>query len=410
MVDTASQNKETEARTVIDSRYQIVREIARGGIGTVFEAKHLFTSKVVALKLLNPNQQQSAEAQARLLREAQALSKIKHPHIVDVLDAGMTRTGQVYLVTELVEGRALDGVLAARGRLEPKKALELALQLASALSAVHEHGIIHRDIKPHNVLLRGTSDGASIYVKLVDFGAAMVEAVDVKLTKAGEILGTPEYMAPEQLLGETGGTSSDIYGLGVTLYECITGAVPYSGTFGQVLLAVSNGPYPTMRKHLPDVSPELDALVARAIATKVADRFPSMAALSEAMTTQLKALAVAKPPPRPETRRAYSRAAYVTPVRLLLEGDTHCDGRTEDISEGGVLVFAERDLATGQRVRLRFAAPMSGVIVEVTATAKWAREQRGRRVTGLEFVNAPVDVIASIKQYISLIAPPASEA
>lgn len=408
MVDTASQDKETEARTVIDSRYQIVREIARGGIGTVFEAKHVFTSKVVALKLLNSNQQQSPEAQARLLREAQALSRIKHPHIVDVLDAGMTRNGQVYLVTELVEGRSLDGVLAARGRLEPKKALELALQLASALAAVHEHGIVHRDIKPHNVLLRA-SDRDSIYVKLVDFGAAMVESVDVKLTKAGEILGTPEYMAPEQLLGEAGGASCDIYGLGVTLYECLTGAVPYGGTFGQVLLAVTNGPYPTMLKHVPDISPELDALVGRALASKVSERFPSMAAMSAAMTAQLKAHVIAKPPPRPETRRAYARAAYVTPVRVLLEGDAHCDGRTEDISEGGILIFAERDLTTGQRVRLRFAAPMTGIIVEVTATAKWAREQRGRRVTGLEFVDAPIGVLASIKQYIRLIAPPPSE-
>jgi hypothetical protein len=93
----------------------------------------------------------------------------------------------------------------------------------------------------------------------------------------------------------------------------------------------------------------------------------------------------------------------------LLEGDAHCDGRTEDISEGGILIFAERDLAAGQRVRLRFAAPMTGVIVEVSATAKWAREQRGRRVTGLEFVDAPAGVLASIKQYIRLIAPPASE-
>src|SRR5690606_18392776 len=178
-VDTASQTKETEARTVIDSRYEVVREIARGGVGTVFEAKHLFTNKMVALKVLNPNQQQSPEAQARLLREAQALSKIKHPHIVDVLDAGMTRSGQVYLVTELVEGRSLDGVLAARGRLEPKRALELALQLASALAADQAQGIVPRDVNPRNILLLGSSYVGSSYVKLVDFGAAMIEDVDV---------------------------------------------------------------------------------------------------------------------------------------------------------------------------------------------------------------------------------------
>lgn len=406
MADTGSQAKETEALTIIDSRYRVVREIARGGIGTVFEAKHVFTNKVVALKLLTSNQQHSAEAQARLLREAQALSKIKHPHIVDVLDAGMTRNGQVYLVTELIDGRSLDGVLAARGRLEPKKALELALQLASALAAVHEHGIVHRDVKPHNVLLRGTTNDR-IYVKLVDFGAAMVEDVDVKLTKAGEILGTVEYMAPEQLLGESGAATCDIYGLGVTLYECLTGTVPYAGNLGQVLLAVTNGPYPSMLRHVPDISPELDALVARALASKAVDRFPSMASFAEAMTNQLNAYATpAKPAAQVETRRAYARAAYVTPVRLLLEGDTHCDGRTEDISEGGVLIFTERDLDAGRRVLLRFAAPMTGLIVEVMATAKWTREQRGRRVTGFEFINAPRGVIDSIKRYVGLIAGP----
>jgi len=405
MANSVSQMKETEVQIVIDSRYRVVREIARGGIGTVFEAKHLFTNKLVALKLLNPKHQQSTEAQARMLREAQALSKIKHPHVVDVIDAGMTRTGEVYLVTELIEGRSLDGVLAARGRLEPKKALEIALQLASALAAVHEHGIVHRDVKPHNVLLRGTSDSKT-YVKLVDFGAAMVEDVDVKLTKAGEILGTPEYMAPEQLLGETGDLRCDVYALGVTLYECLTGAVPYAGNFGQVLLAVTNGPYPSMRKHTPDVLAGLDAVVARAIAGAAANRFPTMASMAAAMTTQLEAVVSAEQEPRPDTRRAFKRASYVTPVRVLMEGAAHCDGRTEDISEGGVLVFAERDLSAGDRVRLRFAAPMTGRVVEVTATAKWAREQRGRRVTGFEFVNAPVDVIDSIKRYVDLIGAP----
>src|SRR5688500_7932797 len=123
MAETALQTKETETQTVVDSRYRIVREIARGGVGTVFEAKHLFTNKLVALKLLNEGHEHSAEAQARLLREAQAISKTRHPHIVEVLDAGVTRDGRVYLVTELVEGRSLDGVLAARGKLAPPKAL-----------------------------------------------------------------------------------------------------------------------------------------------------------------------------------------------------------------------------------------------------------------------------------------------
>lgn len=406
MANTTWQTKDTEAQTVIDSRYRVVREIARGGIGTVFEARHLFTNRLVALKLLNAAQQQSAEAQARLLREAQALSKIKHPHVVEVLDAGMTRAGQVYLVTELIEGRSLDGVLAARSKLEPKTALELALQLASALNVVHERGVVHRDVKPHNILLRGSSDSSGIHVKLVDFGAAMVEDVDVKLTKPGEILGTPEYMAPEQLLGEAGDARADVYATGVTLYECLTGTVPYAGTFGQVLLAVTNGPYPSMRQHAPDVSPELDAAVARMIASKPDNRYPSMASVTEALTVVLKAYSGAAPQQRADTRRAFKRASYVTPVRLLLEGDTHCDGRTEDISEGGLLVFADRDLVAGDRVRLRFAAPMTGIVIEVAATAKWTREQRGRRVTGLEFVNPPAAVIDSIKRYVDLIGAP----
>lgn len=402
MHDTNIHAKETLAETIIDGRYRLIREIARGGVGTVFEAEHSFTRRRVALKLLNAGQANAPEAQARLLREAQALTLARHHNVVEVLDAGFARSGQVYLVTEFIDGRSLDGLLAARGKLPHDETVHLGLQLVAALTAVHRRHMVHRDVKPHNILLRTGPDGRMV-VKLVDFGAALVEKVDVKLTQAGQVLGTPEYMSPEQLMGETVDQRSDVYSLGITLYECLTGDVPFSGNFGQVLLAASTGRYRPVREHAPDVPEHLAKVIEIAIAIKPDDRFQSMDHLAEALTGHT---GVSAARPAPLARRAFKRASYVAPVRVLLEAAPPCDGRTEDISEGGVLLFVERDIPVGQRVRLRFAAPMTGLVVEVGATAKWAREQRGRRVAGLEFIDPPADALESIRRYVELMAGP----
>jgi serine/threonine protein kinase len=403
--------KDTQAETLIDTRYRLIREIARGGAGTVYEAKHEFTGRPVALKLLRPDQANVPESQARLLREARALYLARHPNVIEVLDAGLARSGQVYLATELYEGRTLSGLLAARGMLSVADTIQICLQVAAALQAVHGQGLIHRDVKPDNLLLQRDEKRGVWRVKLVDFGAARLNVNDVKLTQAGQILGTPEYMSPEQLMGEELDHRADIYALGITLYECLTGSVPFPGNFAQVLLGVSSGTYPPLKQASPDVPDALEALVARAISTRPQARFHDVTSMARELTR-------CAPNPQHEApatkarveeefakRRAYARASYITPVRLLTQAGPS-DGRSEDISQGGVLVLLENELASGQTVRLRFALPITGKIVEVDALAKWTRAQRGRRVTGLEFVKLPPEASEAVARYIKLMAAP----
>ena len=406
-----AETKETETEIVVDTRYRLVREIARGGAGTVFEARHEFTGRPVALKLLRAEHARDSEHQVRFLREAQALFQARHPNVIDVLDAGFTRAGQVYLVTELFEGRSLSGLLAARGRLGVAETVGIAKQAALALTAAHARGLIHRDVKPDNMLLRRDARGVGWRVKLLDFGAAKLSSSDVKLTQSGQILGTPEYMSPEQLMGEEVDQRADIYGLGVTVYECLTGRVPFPGNFGQVLLAVSSSQYTPLTQIVPEVPEPLALAVARALAPKAPDRYPDVRSFALDLQS---AIGEAAPTPRaesaaaaPDKRRAFARASYVTPIRLLLQGGMHCDGRTEDISAGGVLVLLEHELAAGERVRLRFALPISGKVVEVEAIAKWTRGQPGRRVTGIEFMQLTHQARETITRYVQLMATPA---
>jgi serine/threonine-protein kinase len=395
--------KETRAERVIDGRYRLIREIARGGAGTVFEAKHQFIERPVCLKLLNVEHQRSPDQQARLLREALALFRARHENVVEVFDAGFCREGHVYLVTELVEGRPLAGLLTARGKLGVRDTLQVAMQLLAALGQAHRAGVVHRDVKPDNVLLNWDSGQSRWQVKLVDFGTARFDGADAKLTRVGEVIGTPEYMSPEQLLDEPLDHRTDVYSLGVTLYECLTGRVPFSGNLGQVVMALSGGEFARIREITPAVPVALATAIERAISRRPGDRFADAASFAEA-------LAAVAPEPSGSaqvgtTRRAHARAPYVTPLRLITEGAEPCDGRTEDISLGGVLVLLDSALDLGSQLRLRFSLPISGKVVDVAAVSKWERDHRGRRAVGLEFVNLPAEAGEAIQRYVELMAP-----
>jgi len=221
--------------TTVDRRYLLKREIARGGAGAVFEAEHIYTQRSVALKLLLPEQRSAPEPRARLLREALALSAARHPGVVAALDAGETEDGTPYLVLELLEGRSLEGILAVRRRIAAAEVAWIGAAICEALAAAHRRGIIHRDIKPSNVFVARDEQGNEV-VKVFDFGVARVPSEKNKLTQDGALLGTPEYMAPEQLLAREVDGRTDLYAVGVTLYECLAGVVPFEGNFGEVLL------------------------------------------------------------------------------------------------------------------------------------------------------------------------------
>lgn len=397
------------AGTVLDQRYVIQREIARGAAGIVYAAEHRYTKRPVALKVLGLATRHDAESRRRLLGEAEALNRVRHPAIVEVLDAGELEPLGPYLVTELLAGRTLQGILTARRRLGIEETIAIGRTLAEALAHAHARGVIHRDLKPGNVFVLRDESGRE-GVKLFDFGVARVVPSGERVTLPGALIGTPEYMAPEQLLAQDPiDHRADVYALGVTLYECLTGSVPFEGSFGEVLLKSSTQPMPPVRSVNPDVPEALARVVERALARDPDARFADMHAFGRALSA-----ARASTPDRPPTsgpagilsstvgagQRRHPRAPYVTPVRVLFPSGATLDGRSEDISLGGLLAILAGSCAAGDRVRVRFAVPITHRIAEIEATTRWVRTARGREAVGLEFGKLPRDVRDAIERYV----------
>jgi predicted Ser/Thr protein kinase len=239
--------------------YEIVREIGRGGMGVVYQARDLDLGRVVALKALPAEAASDPARRERLRREARAAAKITHPGVATVY-ALAEIDGQLFFAAEYVEGRSLRDVMAA-APMPAERAIDLAIEIADALGAAHAGGVVHRDLKPENVLL--TSQG---HVKVVDFGIASLDVEDgPRLTVEGAIIGTPGYMAPEQLAGGAGDSRSDIYSLGVVLGEMLAGR------------------HPMARGNRPAFPPGLDAIVTRCLQPDPAARFASAADLRWAL-------------------------------------------------------------------------------------------------------------------------------
>jgi serine/threonine protein kinase len=411
---------------IIDRRYRLKREIARGAAGVVYEAEHLYTRRNVAVKLLTANHIGVEETRRRLLLEAVASAFSRHPGVVQVLDAGEVGELGPYLVLELLEGRTLQGILAVRQRLGPFRTAQAGRQICETLAAAHRHGVIHRDIKPSNLFVARDDTGREV-VKIIDFGVARILSDDRRLTLQGGVVGTPEYMAPEQMMGQTDTDPRvDTYAVGVTLFECLTGSVPFEGSFGEVLLKSATEPMPTVRSRDATVPAELAAVVEKALAREPDQRHESMGAFAEALA-QLnlpdpggsllglrpprpaappKAQAKAKLPPAlpsspGEQRRRFARAPFVTPVRILRDNQKAIDGRSEDISAGGLLVVASAPLTTDEIVKVRFALPISGRIIELSARSKWIKLARGTEAVGIEFIALPPDALETIENYVS---------
>jgi serine/threonine protein kinase len=414
--------------------------LGHGGAASVYAAEHLVVKRWVALKLPHFDPDLREVLFARLRRETKALASVRHPVVVDVIDGGDS-DGVPFLAMQLLEGRTLSGLIAARGSLEPDAVVKIGVQLASGLAAIHAAGVVHRDVKPANVIV--TRDPAN-QVRLFDFGVAKLagtpDVVDSKLTQSGAILGTVEYMAPEALLSlPSNDQRADMYSLGVTLYECATGAVPFDGGLGQVLLRVTTSEPTPITQVRPGIPKALADVVHRCLAREPEKRFSSMAELALALAAcgskKLDAIDVLgdargrvppppppparnrpgagtaqpvtpQPPPAaagPEARRKLARAPYVTLCTLHRDQASSVDARIEDISEGGVLLVASEACNNGDTVRIRFASPMSGRMVDISAIVRWSRSSRGTRATGLEFNALPDATRAEIKQYVELM-------
>jgi serine/threonine-protein kinase len=403
--------------SLLDRRYRVRREMARGAVGVVYEGEHGYTGRPVALKVLSPEQRGVEDSQIRLIYEAQALNRVRHPGIVDVLDAGMDETYGPYLVTELLSGRTLEGLLTARRQLAVEESRAIGLRLCDSLGFAHSRGVIHRDIKPGNVFV-ARSEGGKEFIKLFDFGIARLERPGAKkLTQVGTVMGTPEYMSPEQLNAEDKiDERSDIYSLGVTLYECLTGAVPFEGHYAEVLLKSATEEMASIRSINPEVPPELASAIETALQHHPAERHTSMRAFAESLArtapsaeapsllagAQSRQGASARAGEAgPAVKRRFPRAPYVTPVRVIRPSGDSIDGRSEDVSIGGLLAVLTQSCAQGELVRVRFALPITGKIAEVEATTRWIRTARGKDAVGLEFRAVASDAREVIERYVT---------
>jgi serine/threonine protein kinase len=264
-----------EPGQTLGNRYEIKAVLGAGGMGMVYKAVDRELGDVVAIKTLKPDVLQlDPEALNRFRSEIRLARLISHRNVVRTHDIGESG-GLYYITMEFVEGQSLKELIAARGRLPASVVVPIAKQLCRALEVAHEAGVIHRDIKPQNMVVEG--DGV---LKVMDFGIARLATRTSGHTQAGMVVGTPEYMAPEQLLGDDIDVRADIYAVGVVMYECLTGRLPYIADSAITLIAKVLEEIPTPAREIaPDVPAPLSALVARAMAKDRDDRPASAAEL-----------------------------------------------------------------------------------------------------------------------------------
>ena len=268
-------------------RYRLERKLGQGGMGTVFAATDLSLKRTVALKLLRPEASNDDDSLSRFALEARAVASIGHPHIGALFDFHAQRDPVPFLVMELIEGESLRALLARERAISPQRAVHIARQMLAALSAAHAGGTVHRDIKPTNVMIVRSAAVPDL-VKLVDFGVAkMADSVTrAHHTEGGMLLGTPQYMAPEQAAGLPVGPSADVYAVGVCLFEMIAGYNPFAvGELGVVLASIRDVVPPSLAQIRGDVPPMLAQIVARALAKFPNARFGSAEELSNALAS-----------------------------------------------------------------------------------------------------------------------------
>jgi eukaryotic-like serine/threonine-protein kinase len=305
---------------LVADRFEIEELLGTGGMSSVFRARDTVLERSVALKIIHEHFSRDPEYGERFRREALAIARLTHPNIVMVIDRGEFE-GRQYIVFEHVPGETLKELLEREGPLPVEQAVALAEQVARGLAFAHVHGIVHRDVKPQNVLI--DEEGA---VRVTDFGIARSLDPDEALTETGAVLGTSDYIAPEQASGRRVDERSDQYSLGILLYELLTGDVPYSGENPMtVAMRHLRDPVPSVHERRPEIAPEVDGIVRRALAKDPDERFPSMEALAAALAgapgggdggAPTAPIAAPRPPGRARSRRA--RAPLLVLLALAL--------------------------------------------------------------------------------------------
>jgi serine/threonine-protein kinase len=320
--------------------FRVVRPLGRGGMGTVYLAEHPVIGSRVAIKFLHESMASNPELVARFYDEARAVNRIGHENIVGIFDLSVVPPNRYFIVMEYLEGEVLSSLL-RKGPVPLEESLAILGQLCDALQCAHEHGVVHRDLKPDNVFVLRRK-GAP-FVKLLDFGIAKLrDAPAGSHTLAGMIVGTPEYMAPEQCDNRNVDARTDVYALGVMAYQLLSGSLPFTGSIAQLLVAqLSEEPRPPSLLN-PSLPPGTDAVLLRALRKRPEDRHPDMAALGAALAAlraEPASRAAAQPASQPERRSAPRTAPGHARIRVRLAGDTTPrELPASDFSRAGVYV------------------------------------------------------------------------
>ncbi len=300
---------------MLADRYEIAGVLGSGGVGVVYRARQLGSGAEVAIKLLHPDHAANATLRQRFEREATALAEVAHPNIVRVTDYGVS-AGTPFIVMELLHGQTLEERLAQEGPLAPARAIEIVSQALSGLAFAHARGLVHRDLKPANVFLEDAN--GDVRVRVLDFGLAKSVAgarssTEAVLTKAGSVFGTPAYMAPEQTVGDEMDARTDVYAVGVILFEMLAGVPPYTGKPYEIAHAHLASPIPTLREKRSDVaaSQELSTLFERALAKEPEERFADAGEMLAAVRA-LRAPPVARIGEASSAGDVWARATHAT--------------------------------------------------------------------------------------------------
>jgi serine/threonine protein kinase len=280
----------------IAGRYRMLAKLGEGGMGAVYRAEQISLKRTVAVKLLRPEVLGNQLLLRRFNAEAEAVAKLNHPNTVNIYDFGQDTDGALFIAMEFIEGRSLRSVVQAEAPLPPRRALAIALQVAASLSDAHAHSIVHRDLKPDNVMLQDRGRERDV-ARVLDFGIAKLRddtrATQMQMTQQGDMLGTPQYMAPEQIRAEAIDGRTDIYALGCLLYEMVTGRLPHEATTVLALLSkhlIEHPLPPSQRRPELGLPAALDHLILGAMAKDPRSRPPTMEAFSEQIAALLHAL------------------------------------------------------------------------------------------------------------------------
>jgi len=362
--------------SIVADRYHILKKLGEGGMGRVYLAEHVKMGRKSALKVLHPGMVKDLDAITRFNREAANASRISHPNVAAVYDFGETSDGLIYLAMEYVDGHSLSTLIDKNGPLPPRRAAEIVRQIAEALAVAHEVGLVHRDLKPDNVLLVMTKEGGDL-VKVVDFGIAKAaDDESRKVTKTGYLIGTPDYMSPEQFAGDPLDGRSDIYSLGLVAFNMLTGRLPFPSESARESLIMRLTDAPMTLKHAsPNVDwpADVETVIETALARDPARRYQSASEFGRAFYQ-----AVSEMPETSAHRPSPSDARIVPPTRVVRHsGEIVAVQEDRYVSTVGLLATLVVILTLATVVANRDSSPKSPAVKTVTQSTPAGRDNAG---------------------------------